>query len=246
MSDTRLHCIYRHTCPDGTVYIGQTFSGETEHRWQGGNSYKGQKFYEAIARFGWDNITHEVIEDNIPDDIVDERERFYIKQHDSFAHGWNATIGGKYGGWTHKESAVAMCALTISGYKDLADLLGYEPRDAIYENFNEACRLSDDCYKKVTGRSIITRHRGSQRRKLEAKKILDTACLFVSIAYCDASMAEKENDIKAVVDDTVGAFAAVLSMYGDVSPAPEDEEYVNECQRRHSKAIFAKLEELAI
>lgn len=93
------HCIYKHTFPDGKVYIGQTISGNTEKRWQDGLGYQGQKkVFEAIVKFGWDNIKHEVIEDHIEDANTDARETFYIVAYDAVMNGYNSNYG--HGGET--------------------------------------------------------------------------------------------------------------------------------------------------
>lgn len=53
--------IYKHICPNGKVYIGQT-SLNPESRWQKGRHYKGSPyFYNAILKYGWDNIEHIIL-----------------------------------------------------------------------------------------------------------------------------------------------------------------------------------------
>ena len=84
------YCIYKHTFPDGKVYIGQTITGCTNRRWSNGNGYKSQPVYKAIMRYGWDNIEHEIIEDGIPAELIDEREKYYIDLYDSFKNGYNS------------------------------------------------------------------------------------------------------------------------------------------------------------
>lgn len=237
---TRLHCIYKHTCPDGSVYIGQTLSGQAEHRWQGGNSYKGQPFYEAIERFGWSNIKHEIIEDDIPETDVDDRERYYIKLYDSFTNGWNATIGGRHGGWTNKENAIAMYVLTVCGYRHATDWLGFDPTDEFYEDFNSALMVIDDCYKKVCRKSIISRHRAGKRRRFEAEAFLSRSRMLLEVAASDAGDEVKDTDVKAIIDETTGLFALLLNnMYGEMNPAPEDEEYVTSCFERKAEQVNA-------
>ena len=69
-----VYSIYKHTTPDGFVYIGAT-AQKPKNRWNNGENYKFvPKFYEAIKRFGWDNIQHEVVCE------VSSREEAYIKE----------------------------------------------------------------------------------------------------------------------------------------------------------------------
>lgn len=54
------YCVYRHTFPNGKVYIGIT-GKKPKTRWANGVGYRGQSVFSEILRFGWDNIKHEVI-----------------------------------------------------------------------------------------------------------------------------------------------------------------------------------------
>ena len=52
--------LYKLTFPNGMVYIG--VSQNVTSRWFGdGSHYKGQKVWEAIQEFGWDNIEKELL-----------------------------------------------------------------------------------------------------------------------------------------------------------------------------------------
>ena len=55
------YVIYKHISPSGKIYIGQTCQSPKQ-RWNGGIGYKhSQHFYNAILKYGWDNISHEII-----------------------------------------------------------------------------------------------------------------------------------------------------------------------------------------
>ena len=50
---TELHLVYKHTAPNGKVYIGIT-KNLPNARWNEGAGYETQKkFYKAIQTFGW-------------------------------------------------------------------------------------------------------------------------------------------------------------------------------------------------
>lgn len=52
----------------------------------------------AISKYGRDNFKIELIENNIPNDLIDERERFYIEKFNSYyknRQGYNMTLGGR-------------------------------------------------------------------------------------------------------------------------------------------------------
>ena len=99
--------IYKHTAPSGHIYIGQTCKNP-KYRWSNGNGYKmAPKFWSAIKKYGWNNITHEVIEKGIKNqELADEREIYWINYYDSFHSGYNATAGG--GSQEHKSTPVLM------------------------------------------------------------------------------------------------------------------------------------------
>ena len=98
--------VYVHVCPNGKRYVGATTASKPEYRWAKGRGYKHQLFEEAILKYGWDNIEHEVFE-------VDSREEMYRKEIEliSFYHtndpeyGYNNSVGGEYGhlGCEHSE-----------------------------------------------------------------------------------------------------------------------------------------------
>lgn len=52
--------VYKHTFPDGKVYIG--IAENCEARWQNGHGYyENAPMYKAISEAGWENIKHEVL-----------------------------------------------------------------------------------------------------------------------------------------------------------------------------------------
>lgn len=92
-------CVYRHISPSGKIYIGIT-SLNPERRWNNGVGYKGQpRFYNAILKYGWDNIQHEVLYLNLTYDEACSMEKSLIKLYSTTdpKHGYNISAGG-YGG----------------------------------------------------------------------------------------------------------------------------------------------------
>ena len=66
--------VYRHTSPSGKVYIGIT-SQNVERRWNSGKGYTLCKaFYNAILKYGWDNIKHEVLFTNLSEERAKKLE----------------------------------------------------------------------------------------------------------------------------------------------------------------------------
>ncbi len=73
------YLVYVHTLPNGKKYVGMT-KQDKERRWANGAGYKKQpKFYEAIQEYGWRNIVHEVIAENLTEEEARETEKEYIE-----------------------------------------------------------------------------------------------------------------------------------------------------------------------
>lgn len=62
-----MYKVYMHVVPNGKVYIGIT-KVSVKARWNGGRGYKNQLFGRAVEKYGWDNIEHIVLFDDIEDE----------------------------------------------------------------------------------------------------------------------------------------------------------------------------------
>lgn len=94
--------IYKYTnLINGKVYIGQTTQTLQKRDKKHMSQIKDDTyFHRALKKYGRENFSLEIIEDNIPFSRLDEREKYYIKIYDSLAitgKGYNLTIGGKWG-----------------------------------------------------------------------------------------------------------------------------------------------------
>lgn len=99
MPDDRNYCVYRHTFPNGKVYIGITCQKPHE-RWCNGTGYKHQKLvYRAILRYGWENVEHDVIACDLTHDQATAMEIELIQAYDSTnpERGYNVSRGGDGG-----------------------------------------------------------------------------------------------------------------------------------------------------
>lgn len=89
--------VYVHTCPNGKNYVGMT-SKTLEKRSRNGNGYYGnEEFYDDIRRYGWDNITHEVLKVGLSEEEAQKLEQHYIAlwQTDNPEFGYNKSKGGE-------------------------------------------------------------------------------------------------------------------------------------------------------
>lgn len=75
--------VYKHTSPEGKVYIGIT-SQDPERRWIGGFGYASNTaFFVDIVRLGWDNFDHEVLASGLCETDALKLEQELITAHHS-------------------------------------------------------------------------------------------------------------------------------------------------------------------
>lgn len=90
--------IYEHIFPDGSKYVGIT-KQEPQKRWgKNGEQYKRQPVYKAIQKYGWDNIQHNIIANNLTVDEAKQLEQAIISRENLESNGWNRRKGGGIGG----------------------------------------------------------------------------------------------------------------------------------------------------
>jgi len=93
----RDYCVYMHIFPNEKRYIGITCCNPNR-RWQNGYGYVNQPvMHNAIVKYGWNNIRHEIIIDNLTLDEANDKEQELIAfyQTTNRTYGYNVEFGGK-------------------------------------------------------------------------------------------------------------------------------------------------------
>lgn len=87
--------IYMHKFPNGMIYIGQACN--YKWRWREGKGYEQKAMKDAIEKYGWDNIEHIILEENVDEKDSDERENYYIGKYESYKNekGYNTRYENK-------------------------------------------------------------------------------------------------------------------------------------------------------
>lgn len=88
--------VYKHILPNGKVYIGITKQNPS-YRWRNGHGYKNSVyFYNAIMKYGWININHEILNEGLTLEEANDAEKYYIKLYNSNKkeYGYNILEGG--------------------------------------------------------------------------------------------------------------------------------------------------------
>lgn len=140
-----MYTVYKHTTPSNKFYFGITNSTNLNKRWANGLGYRTQKvFFRAIVKYGWDNIKHEVVKDNLSLDEAKSLEIFLIEKYrtdvSKFGHnsnGYNMTSGG--------DNIPSIFYQEDDNYKKTMD-----------EKVYSKTRISVDCYDFVSRKYLKT------------------------------------------------------------------------------------------
>lgn len=110
--------LYLHISPSSKKYFGIT-SQKPEKRWQNGHGYRrNQYFWRAIQKYGWDNIDHVILADNLTKDEACLFEQIFIALYDTTNHnnGYNNSSGGEHG--LHSEESKRKMSESHKGEKN--------------------------------------------------------------------------------------------------------------------------------
>lgn len=79
-------------------YVGIT-GQKPEQRWRNGKGYIGQVFYNAVQKYGWKNMQHDIIAENLTQNEAENFECIIIKTLNSNnnSYGYNIDSGGNVG-----------------------------------------------------------------------------------------------------------------------------------------------------
>lgn len=97
MTAERPFYVYCHTAPNGKRYIGQT-SKEPNVRWANGRGYTHNPYFSnAIKKYGWNNIRHDILCVVHSENMAHLFEKHYIEKYGTFdgKRGYNLTLGGE-------------------------------------------------------------------------------------------------------------------------------------------------------
>ena len=211
-----MYTVYKHTCPNGKVYIGIT-SQKLENRWRKGKGYcKNTLFHRAIEKYGWDNLKHETLFENLTKEEAEQKEIELISSHKSNERecGYNVANGGQCVGMFSEETKEKLRKANI-GKKQ-----SEETKRKISEALKgEKCylfgkHLSEETKEKLSkahlGKKLseATRERMRERFKRESHPMLGrkgadnpvakaVLCVETNIVYPSITMASEQNKVDA-------------------------------------------------
>lgn len=140
------------------VYIGKT-NRDIQIRWSEHKRYiyqkeRDNKLYRAIRKYGIDNFSIDIIENNISEKDISNKEKYYIKFYDSYYSGYNETFGGE------GESQVDISKLITLynkgyNYAEISRITGHTPK-TISNNLQPLGYLPKEKIKgECRGRKVV-------------------------------------------------------------------------------------------
>lgn len=101
-NNNKKFCVYEHIFPNGKKYIGITCK-DPKKRWENGHGYSKEHqsvMYNAIKKYGWNNIKHNILFENLTEKEAKQKEQELIKENNTYVHsknsnGYNMTLGGE-------------------------------------------------------------------------------------------------------------------------------------------------------
>jgi len=163
--------IYKITSPNNKIYIGQTINFEQRCRKYKYQAFKGQiKLWNNCQKYLWNPIdTIEIIEICKRDDL-DERERYWINEYNTYVSGLNSDLGGgTRKGFKHSEETKEKLRLANTGNKH---------SDETKKKISEAARnMSDETKKKISdgnkGKKISIEHKNKISETNTGRKLTE-------------------------------------------------------------------------
>ena len=101
-SESKGYCVYKHTFPNGKVYIGVTCQNPSLRWRRDGSGYrphgksKNIKVWNAIQKYGWENVQHDILFCGLSKEDAEQEEIKLIAAYQSTddIYGYNTASGG--------------------------------------------------------------------------------------------------------------------------------------------------------
>lgn len=205
--------VYMHTFPNGKRYIGITCQN-LERRWRGGKGYEGQVVYDAILKYGWDNMRHEKLFDNLTKEQAEAKEVELIAAFKTTSHkcGYNVDLGGNSCGKLSESTRKKISAIKkgqMAGEKHwhFGGHWGAEVRKKIGDarkgfkmSAEQRLKLSERLSGKnnpMYGIKLSPDHKQKLQDACVKAASKSVICLETNIVYASAAEASRETGINA-------------------------------------------------
>lgn len=158
------YCVYKHVTPSGKIYIGVTCKNPNR-RWNRGKGYiLNQHFYRAIQKYGWDNITHEIVAEGLNKEQASQKERELISLYNANdrRYGYNHTSGGYDGYELNDKQIEALRERTQKQFLDKTFKLKF---DELMSNPERCKRVSEGLKRYYQSQEAREKASVAQKKK---------------------------------------------------------------------------------
>jgi group I intron endonuclease len=170
------YSVYMHVFPNTKKYIGITHQ-QPKKRWKNGYGYRKTSFvYNAIMKYGWDNINHIIIYKNLTKQEAEQKEIELISLYKSNQreYGYNISNGGNSMG-KHSEETKKKISLKNSGINN-----------PMYNNHKKRKKFSEEGRKNCSLSHIGKKLSEEAKAKISKKVMcIETKEIFKSIAEAE-------------------------------------------------------------
>lgn len=197
------YTVYKHTAPNGKVYIGIT-SQEPNRRWNNGYGYERQPYFmNAIKKYGWGNFTHEILFAGLDREEAEHKEIELISQYhsDEKAHGYNIEHGGNVTGKISEETKHKISAALKCRHKDGAPWLGKHHTEETKRKLSEGRKGDKNpMYGKTLSEETRAKMSETHKHCNLCKHVLcvETGKTFVSATEAARAMGLSQGNVSAV------------------------------------------------
>lgn len=146
--------VYAHICPDDTAYYGKSSQEYINCRWRKGDGYKNQRKFKAkIDEFGWDNIEHVILAEQLDAETAAEMETRLIDENGGVNSDkvLNLSTGGDAGFTFSDNTKELISKNNLKRYKDHPEMRENLRQKAI-KRYKEHPELKEEASKRQSDR----------------------------------------------------------------------------------------------
>ena len=190
------YTVYMHITPSNKKYVGIT-GDIPKNRWDSGHGYKQNPyFWNAIKKYGWNNIKHEILYTDLTEKEAKTKEIELIAQYNStnINFGYNITKGGDTRASMSEETRLKMISKSKGQKRTEEQKLKYKKAAMLRP---KRLFLSEEHKQKIS-KSLIGNKRalGNIKNRIKVAqytldniyiKTWDCAKLAAELIKCDAS-----------------------------------------------------------
>ena len=116
--------VYIHIFPNGKIYVGIT-KQKPKYRWRNKNFHYNDNMKKEIEKYGWENVKHEILFENLTKEEAEQKEIELIKKYKSNneKYGYNLDSGGLRG-FKRNKKTLEKLSQSLKGRKPSCGFLG--------------------------------------------------------------------------------------------------------------------------